>query len=635
MYCHAKSGNFASFSAKFGRSVVNRSIKTALLVLGGVVSLASQTAQAQSDAWWFDVEVILFKRIVDGSQLNESFPYTVQSIDLSRAEDLFSAKLSPKARGLEQLLPRCYHALSDNIQLPAQTAPGFEIKEALFHDLPPDPAPTLEESYTLLNTSAEAYNEFEQIANEQAQQESSSAADAEEPSLEHLQMAFSLPEDDSVTHSNNSNTATLDDGVNNAIHRGEDTEQTLTAIVSELNDDGEILASNGAAEDSDVFTSATSSEGSDVPTSEYHEQLSSVEDNSALLAKSALSQAPEPIVQAIYSPVLLTPDNTQHEFIDWQVPQSIACHFDNEVAVNVPFPDEVPNPMLGLERNDIKGSYLLPRSELKLRKLARDLHRKRGIDGLTHFAWRQKVEFGKRKAKNYRIFAGKNYTESFTYEGYPIAPEAEQNIASNAPELASYFGPKPLYQIMENLEAKIEAENRALLSKNSSLNTQNSQQSMRTLSSTEAVAQPDIVTQIEQQLAALELADAQGLTAEQSPLPTLEVPLLPETVKPEQVWELDGRFKLYLQNIGRVPYLHIDSHLNYRQPMILEGITLPEAYSFEVFADDGTLQPQQFLKPYPFKQLRRVISQQIHYFDHPMFGMVVQIRRYRLPSFMR
>ena len=147
------------------------------------------------------------------------------------------------------------------------------------------------------------------------------------------------------------------------------------------------------------------------------------------------------------------------------------------------------------------------------------------------------------------------------------------------------------------------------------------------------------MSHIEQQLAALALAQEQGANSQtdsqSNTLPTLDVPLLPDANKPENVWELDGRFKLYLQNIGRVPYLHIDSHFNYRQPMMLDGMTLPEAYDFDMLSEDGTLQPQQFLKPYPFKQLRRVISKQIHYFDHPMFGMVVQIRRYRLPSFMR
>ena len=34
----------------------------------------------------------------------------------------------------------------------------------------------------------------------------------------------------------------------------------------------------------------------------------------------------------------------------------------------------------------------------------------------------------------------------------------------------------------------------------------------------------------------------------------------------------------------------------------------------------------------PLAEQRRVISTQLHYFDHPLFGFVVQIRRYNRPD---
>lgn len=96
-------------------------------------------------------------------------------------------------------------------------------------------------------------------------------------------------------------------------------------------------------------------------------------------------------------------------------------------------------------------------------------------------------------------------------------------------------------------------------------------------------------------------------------------------VATDEYWELDGLFKVYLQYINRVPYLHIDAKLVYRKegPFGLMGTPLPVEPASTL---DGA--PGQRLYDFSFDQLRRVISKQLHYFDHPMFGMVVQIRRY-------
>ena len=39
----------------------------------------------------------------------------------------------------------------------------------------------------------------------------------------------------------------------------------------------------------------------------------------------------------------------------------------------------------------------------------------------------------------------------------------------------------------------------------------------------------------------------------------------PSTLK--ELWRLDGGITVYLRNVGRVPYLHIDSNLDIRQPI--------------------------------------------------------------------
>lgn len=68
------------------------------------------------------------------------------------------------------------------------------------------------------------------------------------------------------------------------------------------------------------------------------------------------------------------------------------------------------------------------------------------------------------------------------------------------------------------------------------------------------------------------------------------------------VWELEGRFKVYIRN----NYLTIESEFNLTEPDTMLGS----------------------LKQYYFNQFKRVISGQIHYFDHPKMGIILQIRRF-------
>jgi len=71
---------------------------------------------------------------------------------------------------------------------------------------------------------------------------------------------------------------------------------------------------------------------------------------------------------------------------------------------------------------------------------------------------------------------------------------------------------------------------------------------------------------------------------------------------PLQPWFLDGFFKVHLDH-----YLYINANFN-----IVEK-SLTDSDKFQLVN---------------FKQSRRVITGEIHYFDHPYIGMIVQIRRF-------
>ncbi|KPV95461.1 hypothetical protein AN214_02379 [Pseudoalteromonas sp. P1-9] len=96
----------------------------------------------------------------------------------------------------------------------------------------------------------------------------------------------------------------------------------------------------------------------------------------------------------------------------------------------------------------------------------------------------------------------------------------------------------------------------------------------------------------------------------------------PSPLLTEQTWQLQGKFKVFI----RRNYLNIeaDFDLNELVEQTVDNINFTDA--------DNGLALQQLtetvLKTERFSQFRRVISSEIHYFDHPKLGIIMQIRRY-------
>mgnify|MGYP000421609426 CR=1 FL=1 len=95
--------------------------------------------------------------------------------------------------------------------------------------------------------------------------------------------------------------------------------------------------------------------------------------------------------------------------------------------------------------------------------------------------------------------------------------------------------------------------------------------------------------------------------------PDIKTDATNEIAELSSAWELDGLFKVFLKYINRVPYLHIDSEFRFHELFI-----------------DGEQEAR--IKVIPFKQRRRIISKQIHYFDHPKMGIIVRLERYEPPQ---
>ena len=106
---------------------------------------------------------------------------------------------------------------------------------------------------------------------------------------------------------------------------------------------------------------------------------------------------------------------------------------------------------------------------------------------------------------------------------------------------------------------------------------------------------------------------------------------------PKAIYQLDGKLQIYVEH-----YLYADVELDLKAPSVRE-VTLeehqPEALANEATSDDQVVQiglmedvtpivhKEEFLKSYRLDQKRRMRSTETHFLDHPLMGIIIQVRR--------
>ncbi|MEX0333721.1 peptidoglycan binding protein CsiV [Vibrio tubiashii] len=106
---------------------------------------------------------------------------------------------------------------------------------------------------------------------------------------------------------------------------------------------------------------------------------------------------------------------------------------------------------------------------------------------------------------------------------------------------------------------------------------------------------------------------------------------------PKPLYQLDGKLQIYVEH-----YLYADVELDLKAPSVKE-VTLqehqPELLPTEEVADNQVVQvglmedvtptvhKVEFLKSYRFDQKRRMRSTETHFLDHPLMGVIIQVRR--------
>jgi len=252
--------------------------------------------------------------------------------------------------------------------------------------------------------------------------------------------------------------------------------------------------------------------------------------------------------------------------------------------------DEMPRWIDGIEDISSTQPYLLSRESLELHDIVKQLTRSRDFRPILHLGWRQQA-YQLNRATPVRLSAGDNLQANFV-------KQVEQYLADK--------------KTLEQQEAQLASIFESGETAQQSLVDEENSEAFQTVQHINTVLQqlPDISpenTPIET-LATLQVNDVAQRSHDES--------LLEAPQTPEQPWYLNGFFRIHLhQN-----FLNITADFNIMNHTLAQQATL-------------ALQPNNDveLKPIHFSQTRRIISREIHYFDHPYMGMIVQVRRYNKP----
>ncbi|GGA77580.1 hypothetical protein GCM10011369_19340 [Neiella marina] len=227
------------------------------------------------------------------------------------------------------------------------------------------------------------------------------------------------------------------------------------------------------------------------------------------------------------------------------------------------------------------GPYLLSADLLQLSDARQKLTNGGAYKPMLHAGWRINID-SKRRMPAIKLIAGQNFGSRYSADGWEhpleLADETELDVVDNS-----------LIPTTDSDQTETTASEQTPLA-------------------AESMLQQPVAAQTWQEIA---LNDE------------------PVEYKPA-VWELEADLHIWLAT-----WLHIETDLVLRRsgrksPQDLddaaaEAVLLPTESTSTLVSDAATV---PYLFDYNMSQFRRVRSTEIHYFDHPMFGMIVQIRPY-------
>jgi len=565
-----------------------------LLTSHSTIAAQNSSAVAKKQARWFEIEVILFKQISKKADKEEQFSPRDLSDRKQQALDLLAPYLQPDISSLKQLLPNCEQVEK---KLPYNILPS-----TLWAEKPESesnkPVDTDTETDALL---AENQREQSVIASEEIDKEEI-ITPIKEPETLLLSASKESPKDN-------------DDA-------SPEQEQSKTIYHNQYTDI--------ELPDYSQYPSNSQNPICVIPTEFFQQHLSAEQ-----LQQYRIDAFP---VEKL--------TNTVNGIEQWQ---------DDENG-EITWASDTP--------------YLISQNSLRLKSIANSIKRSRDFSPLLHLGWRQTGET-KRDAKAMTLYAGKHL--DLDYQQAISAGLAEQQALEIQTIIEQRLQAQTLSSQMDstsndpldntlNSASVTSAENTDSYATNNvttdkimsgvqsdshgldsqshddftqltiseQLRLQAKQQQLNTLfqqfslldnqtetSDNSSGNTPDLKYKEEQVKRIVAQLSADITSKEVNLVVTNATDNNMVITKPLQPWSVDGLFKVYLEN----RYLFIDTELN----IVKEG-EAPSVLS-EQKPNKGSKNSKQ-TDLVSFKQERRVISGEIHYFDHPHIGMIVQIRRF-------
>ena len=578
----------------------------------------STTAHA-NDNWWFDVEVIAFKRNVALTELEEQFSLA-DNLSAPRAEaDIISDVIAPDISYLKQGLAVC--GADTGIKWPNETLFDIPSKDIDFLLQPIANSAQRNSSQGYIPNSAQNTAQFT------------------EQSEDTPDVSYS-DSNDSYNSASSHGVMTSSDSLNVGTQSGEDLN---------TNRDSEPYSSAGYTENLGYANEEVAGNAPDAATiASYWTSFFGVKQTKPVtVPKFKYCEEAKPWLSAEITTVLNVMASTESDVNNEAMTSAISDKSGaiqsslkpaivwkvNKPDNRMPAPASLPIVVEGHDWPLASKAHLLTSEQQALSSISRQIRSNRQLERLFHATWRQPVMFGKNNAFDVRLYGGQNYAQQFDLNGDMLEQESHTALVESA-NTETEFG----YDATANLNSDESNANSLGTSQAASPLTDSAaanefslnESSATTKSVTEIATTSDIFADIDRRLSnpqaikyeafkALDTAIIVEQGDDSTLAPSLRTP----------IWEIDGTIKVFLKYINRVPYLHVDGEMFYRQPVPLSYFSSEESNAAS--ADQAT--PTEYkLVSVPLTEQRRVISTQLHYFDHPLFGFVVQVRRYNRPN---
>ncbi len=557
------------------------------------------TAANANDNWWFDVEVIAFKRNVALTELEEQFSLA-DNLSAPRAQaDIISDIISPDISYLKQGLAVCGADTSVKwpsnglLSVPAKDVDFLSLRKgsgAQYGDMSPSPY-SEEAGY--------GYNETSGLTANEPSPTPDVASQAQSETINGDEYGASYSSSDSD----------YSDSL------GYPNEEVIT-------DDA--TPAPGPATIASYWTSFFGVKDTSpitVPAIKYCEEAKPWLNAEVTTALNVVAPSDVELNAGVSTSESKSRSSALQPVIVWKVNQP-----DNRL----PAPASLPIIIEGHDWPAASKAHLLTSNQQALSSISRQIRSNRELERLFHATWRQPVMFGKNKAFNVRLYGGQNYAQQFDMNGdmreQKLANSSDNEPNNSATEF-SYDSTAALSNYDSNYTSG--ADKNSL----SDVSTAFEADKPTAQDTDQFIAVSDIFADLNRRL-----SNPQAI--EYGAFKALDTPMIVEQGEDDAIdaslrtpiWEIDGTIKVFLKYINRVPYLHVDSEMFYRQPVPLSYFSSEDDSTGNAAKPRQATSTEYKLVSVPLAEQRRVISTQLHYFDHPLFGFVVQIRRYNRPD---